>query len=110
MSFIGPHHAYHHHKKPHHHTIKNTGLADLIDKSIYIIGFIGVAANFPQLFNIWISKQTAGVSLVSWSFFLIGSFFWFGYGVIHKEKPIIVLNGLLISVQAGIVLGLLINA
>lgn len=97
MSFIGAHHAFRYVKRA----------RNLIDKSIYVIGIVSVAANLPQLWDIWITKNTSGVSIISWTGFFIGSLFWFGYGVLHKEKPIMVINGFLILVQAGIVLGLL---
>ena len=106
MTFIGAHHAYrrdlHTHKK---HTV--TTLTKLIDNSVYVIGLVSVAANVPQLLDIWITKNTSGVSLVSWTGIFIGSIFWFIYGWLHKEKPIMLANGLLLFVQAGIVLGLL---
>lgn len=84
-------------------------MMSIIDRSIYIVGIFAVAANIPQLMNIWVEKNTTGVSIVSWSGFLIGSMFWFWYGVVHKEAPIIFLNSLLIIVQGIIVLGLLIQ-
>ena len=101
----------------HHHTRKrklskhknSSGLVSLVDKSIYVFAILAVAANVPQLLNIWVMKNTDGVSIVSWAGFLIGSFFWLWYGVLHREMPIIFINTLLILVQSGIVLGLLIN-
>lgn len=97
MSFIGPHHAFRY--------VKRARI--LIDKCIYVIGLLSVAANLPQLWDIWVTKNTSGVSIISWTGFFIGSIFWFGYGWLHKEKPIMVINGLLVFVQAGIVIGLL---
>ncbi len=109
MSFIGAHHAYRRDLHTHKKRISNS-LAKFIDKSIFLIGFLSVAANLPQLWDIWVSKNTSGVSLLSWTGFFVGSFFWFGYGWLHREKPIMVVNGLLIFVQAGIVLGLLMHS
>lgn len=107
MSFVGAHHAYRRGSHAHKQQIVKQ-LAGFIDKSIYIIGLLSVAANVPQLWNIWVTKNTSGVSFISWSGFFVGSIFWFGYGWLHEEKPIMFVNGLLIFIQAGIVLGLLI--
>lgn len=108
MSAFGHHHAYrrdiHRHKKK-----SSIYLITIIDKFVYIIGLFAVMANLPQLLNIWVEKNTNGVSLVSWGGFLIGSLFWFWYGLLHKEMPIVFINGLLIFVQGVIVLGLLVN-
>ena len=106
MSLFGHHHAYR--RKLHKHK-KSSGLVSLVDKSVYIFSLFAVAANVPQLLNIWVSKNTDGVSLISWTGFLIGSVFWLWYGALHKETPIIFINLLLILVQSGIVLGLLVN-
>ena len=107
MSFIGAHRAYRRKR------LRAKGFAatvsKLIDKSIYVIGLLSVAANVPQLWDIWVSKNTSGVSLISWVGFFVGSIFWFGYGLLHQELPIMMVNGLLIFVQAGIVVGLLVR-
>jgi len=105
MSF-GHHHAT---KKSHKHTRSQSPFLSLVDRSIYLVAILAVAANVPQLLNIWVTRNLNGVSLVSWVGFLIGSFFWLWYGVLHKERPIIFINSLLILVQGGIVLGLLVK-
>lgn len=108
MSFIGAHHAYRHDLHKHKKKLaKQLGI--LIDKSIYVIGISSVAVNIPQLWDIWVEKNTSGVSLVSWTGFFLGSIFWLGYGWIHEEMPIIVVNGLLVFIQAGIILGLILK-
>ena len=35
----------------------------------------------PQIYTIWATRQAAGVSLLSWSAYLISAFAWFVYGV-----------------------------
>lgn len=107
MSFIGSHHAYRKSAHTHGKRFPKHSVAGFIDKSIYLIGILSVAANLPQLWTIWATKNTSGVSLISWTGFFLGSIFWFWYGILHNEKPIMLVNGLLIFVQAGIVLGLL---
>lgn len=101
----GFHHAIHRHR---HDTrkAKLTGLAKLIDGSAYLMGMITVAVNVPQLISVWSKPDIGGVSIISWIGFLLGSVFWLCYGLIHKEKPIIVINGMLIAVQGLIVWGL----
>lgn len=108
MSFIGAHHAYRRNLHTHKKSQVST-LTRLIDRCIYVIGLISVAANLPQLWDVWVSKNTSGVSVISWMGFFLGSIFWFGYGWLHKERPIMLINGLLIFVQAGIVAGLIIK-
>lgn len=88
---------------------KTSGLIRIIDNSAYLMGAITVAINVPQLISVWTAPNTEGVSLISWIGFSVGSLFWLIYGVLHKEKPIIVINGGLIIVQALIVFGLILR-
>lgn len=46
----------------------------------------------PQIWEIY-SKQDAGsVSLISWLSYLTAASFWILYGIVHKEKIIIIIN------------------
>lgn len=80
-----------------------------MDGSAYLMGAITVAVNIPQLIAVWTKPDITGVSLVSWTGFLLGSLFWLIYGLLHREKPIIVINGGLIIIQALIVFGLILR-
>ena len=84
-------------------------LKNIMDKLVYVTALFGVCANIPQLTKIWIDKTVTGVSIITWFGFLLGSLFWLCYGIIHREKPIIVTNGLYVGVQFFIVLGLLLQ-
>lgn len=83
---------------------KNT---PFIDRAIYFIGLLAVTMTLPQLFSIYTGRDAHGVSLVTWFTYLIASCFWFAYGYVHHEKPILVLNGLSFVLQFGIVFGII---
>jgi uncharacterized protein with PQ loop repeat len=76
-----------------------------MDKAVYAVGALGPLLTVPQLIKIWIDKNAAGVSVVSWSGFILYGFFWLAYGIMHKEKPIIFTYTLWIIFQAFIVIG-----
>jgi len=40
----------------------------------------------PQVVAIWVNRQAAGVSLLSWAAYWISAFVWFWYGV-QKRDP-----------------------
>ena len=40
----------------------------------------------PQVWTIWINRQAAGVSIVSWSAYLVSAVLWFWYGL-RKGDP-----------------------
>ena len=70
---------------PHPNRLKN-----MMDRLIYFFGILGPVMAIPQLAEIWVVKNTQGVSEITWGAFLIIAFFWLFYGILHKEKPIII--------------------
>ena len=42
----------------------------------------------PQALTIWIGHQAAGVSLLSWSAYLVSAVLWFWHGVRRHDKNI----------------------
>ncbi|MBW2976742.1 hypothetical protein KY347_04825 [Candidatus Woesearchaeota archaeon] len=76
-----------------------------IDSTIYAVGIFGPVMTLPQLAKIWIEKNASGVSVISWGAYLFAAVFWLIYGILHKEKPIILTYALWIVLEAFIVLG-----
>lgn len=85
------------------------GVSRLFDDAAYLMGVTAVAVNIPQLLDVWLKPDISGVSLTSWTGIFLGSCFWLGYGILHKEKPLIVINLMLLSVQGLIVVGILVR-
>ena len=105
----GLHHAHKrkrieqkHENYPHPDKLKR-----FMDRAIYVVGIFGPIMTIPQLANIWIYKNAAGVSLISWTAYLITALFWLIYGIIHKEKPIILTYSIWILLDILIVAGIL---
>ncbi len=42
----------------------------------------------PQVWTIWIGHQAAGVSVISWSAYLLSAVLWFGYGLQKRDRNI----------------------
>ncbi len=42
----------------------------------------------PQVLTIWLGHQAAGVSVASWSAYLLSAVLWFWYGVQKRDKNI----------------------
>ena len=93
-----------------HHFHKEHGKSQVLDKIIYVIGVLGPIMTIPQLTNIWIDHNAAGVSVISWSSYLVMAVFWFIYGIIHRIKPIIVTYFFWILIDILIVLGIILFA
>ena len=75
------------------------------DKFMFFIAFLCPLINLPQLFDIWLEKNASGVSFASWTGFSIISVVWLFYGILHRSKPIIVMNFFLVIIQSLIAFG-----
>lgn len=42
----------------------------------------------PQVYTIWIGHQAAGVSIVSWSAYLLAALLWFVHGLRTRDRNI----------------------
>ena len=42
----------------------------------------------PQIATIWVGQEASGVSVVSWSAYLLSALLWFWHGVIKRDKNI----------------------
>lgn len=86
--------------------ISRDQIKKVYDKIIYGVVVLTVLSNLPQLLKIWLEQDATGVSMLSWSLFSMISVLWFGYGLLHKDVPLILLNSLLFLVQTSIVVGI----
>lgn len=100
--------AIHHHKRTRKKPTSRKKLIALFDKFIYIAGSIALIMTLPQVYKIWITQTTAGVSLATWGTYFILHFFWIGYAFLHKAKPLIFVYSIGFVLNALIVIGLLI--
>ncbi len=81
----------------------------LLDKMTYATGILLPLLTLPQAYNVLIKNETAGVSMVTWAFYLFASFLFATFGIIHKEKLLITTYVPFTVIEAAIVIGLLRN-
>jgi len=77
-----------------------------LDNLIMVVAIIFPFTALPQIYNIWINNNVDGVSLTSWSLFFILSIPFLIYGIVHKEKPLIVMYSLWLVVHASVITGI----
>jgi len=62
----------------------------------------------PQVLTIWVGHQAAGVSVVSWSAYLLSAILWFWYGLQKRDRniylPCVGWAGLDVAVIVGAVI------
>ena len=56
-----------------------------------VLGFMSVATmlmTIPQVVTIWLRHEAAGVSVISWSAYLVSAALWFCYGLEQRDRNI----------------------
>ncbi len=76
-----------------------------VDHAIYIIGVLAPLMGGTQAYKIWSEKTAAGVALPFFAFNIFANIFWLTYGILHREKPIIIMYSLWLIVNIFIVVG-----
>lgn len=80
-----------------------------LDQLTFATGLLLPLLTIPQAYTVLIEKETAGVSLFTWTFYLFASLLFATFGIIHKERLLIVTYVPFTIIEAAIVLGLIFN-
>lgn len=78
-----------HHKKLKPYPSRNKKI-HFLDRFLLFIGIVGPMTAIPQIYKIYSTMNSSGVSLLTWTFSMIFYAPWILYGIVHKEKPIII--------------------
>lgn len=66
--------------------------ANLSDKAMSrLLGGMSIFTmlmTIPQILTIWVGHQAAGVSLLTWSAYLVSAVLWFWHGIQKRDKNI----------------------
>lgn len=79
----------------------------IFDRFMYLVGTLGPVALLPQIIQVWFYRNTGGISLATWSLLGTAALLWCVYGIIHRERPIIVSNIMLALFNFAVVVGVL---
>ena len=60
----------------------------LLRKLLGAMSIFTLLMTVPQVLTIWIGKQAAGVSALSWSAYLLSALLWFWFGLMKRDKNI----------------------
>jgi uncharacterized protein with PQ loop repeat len=64
----------------------------------------------PQVLTIWVGHQAAGVSVVSWSAYLLSAILWFWYGFQKRDKNIYLPCVGWVGLDAAVIVGAIVYA
>ena len=63
----------------------------------------------PQVWTIWVNREAAGVSLASWSAYLLSALLWFVYGLRQRDRNIYLPCIGWIALDIGVIVGVLLS-
>lgn len=77
-----------------------------LDSLVIVLGFLNGVATIPQVLKVWVEKDASGLSLISWSYYSLFAVVLLLYGLVHREKPIIMTYAFGIILYTLIVVGI----
>jgi uncharacterized protein with PQ loop repeat len=102
------HHIIHRKKKKKQRKETNKRVKkNILDRMVYFAGIAGPIMTLPQVFKIWGEKSATGVALETWVTYLCLSTIWISYGLLHKEKPLVIMYSSYFFIHISIIIGVL---
>lgn len=80
-----------------------------LDKLLPLLSIFTMVMTIPQVWAVWIERQTAGVSLLSWGAYLLSAVLWFVYGLRKRDPRIWMACIGWLLLDAAVVVGVLVR-
>ena len=78
-----------------------------LDYLMYGVGIIAPLALLPQIIQIYTTKSSIGISLLTWLLLALINMLWAFYGAMHKDKQLFFANAFMVLFDLIIVFGIL---
>ncbi len=101
---MSKYHRHKHQKSRRIFLVKKAIKPKLIDRLVYFAAVVEPMFSFPQAYQIFHEKSAGSVSILAWVGFQCMTAIWLYYGIVHKEKMIIIYQGLFFIID-GFILG-----
>ena len=82
---------------------------DLLSRALGGMSIFTMLMTLPQVLTIWVSQQAAGVSVASWSAYLLSAILWFWYGLQKRDRNIYLPCVGWVGLDAAVIVGALIH-
>lgn len=82
-------------------------LKTALDIIIYPVAVLAPVALLPQVVQLYVTKDASSLALPTWLVLGLLNLVWFYYGLVHKERPIIITNAMLAVLNFAVVVGIL---
>src|SRR5688572_21977851 len=78
---------------------------DAFEKLLRVGSVVTMLMTVPQVLTVWVSRNAAGVSVLSWTTYLLSACLWFAYGLRKGDKTIYLACIGWIVLDAAVVVG-----
>jgi uncharacterized protein with PQ loop repeat len=58
------------------------------DRFVLVFGIVESFTTLPQIYQIWVKHETAGVSVITWFSYALIECIWFAYGKKQQDRAI----------------------
>ena len=97
-------HRYKHQKTL---VVKKVVKPKIVDRLVYMAAIVEPLFSLPQAYQIYHHHSAADVSILSWIGFECMTLIWLWYGIVHKEKMILIYQGLFFIIDGSVLIGAL---
>ncbi len=77
----------------------------LVDRLIYFAAIVEPFFSLPQAYQIFVTRSANDVSLLTWAGFQVMTAVWIWYAIVHKEKMILIYQGLYFIIDGLVLIG-----
>jgi uncharacterized protein with PQ loop repeat len=88
-----------------HASISETALR----RALGSMSLFTIVMTVPQIWTIWIDQQAAGVSVLSWSAYLVSALLWFWHGLRKRDSNIYLPCIGWIAADSAVIVGALVH-
>lgn len=78
-----------------------------LDRFLIIIAAVGPIVSVPQIIKLYETRAVEGFSIITWILLAVMNIFWIIYGIVHKEKPLVISYSLWFISNSLMVLGII---
>jgi uncharacterized protein with PQ loop repeat len=86
----------------------HTGSETLLRRLLGGMSIFTLLMTIPQVLTIWIGRQAAGISVWSWSAYLLSALLWFWFGIRKRDKNIYLPCVGWIALNSAVIVGALV--
>ena len=95
------------HKNHLKHRLKYRHQYKVLDSIIVVFGVANGVATIPQVLEVWVGQDVSGLSLFTWSFWVVFSLLLLTYAIVHRQKTLIAAYSIGSSTYLAVLVGVI---